>query len=63
MHLGMLLILKTLAGRRVLTRDNPRSELLCDVGYSGEGEHRFRREAERHSGAKVNSSRSEATLA
>ena len=32
-------------------------------GYSGEGEHRFRREAERHSGAKVNSSRSEATLA
>src|ERR1700677_2165274 len=31
--------------------------------YSGEGEHRFRREAERHSGAKVNSSRSEATLA
>jgi DNA-binding MarR family transcriptional regulator len=33
------------------------------TGYSGEGEHRFRREAERHSGAKVNSSRSEATLA
>ena len=32
-------------------------------GYLGEGEHRFRREAERHSGAKVNSSRSEATLA
>ena len=32
-------------------------------GYSGEGEHRFRREGERHSGAKVNSSRSEATLA
>jgi len=32
------------------------------LGYSGEGEHRFRREAERHSGAKVNSSRSEATL-
>ena len=32
------------------------------IGYSGEGEHRFRREAERHSGAKVNSSRSEATL-
>jgi len=31
-------------------------------GYSGEGEHRFRREAERRSGAKVNSSRSEATL-
>src|SRR5258708_18421627 len=31
--------------------------------YSGEGEHRFRREAERHSGAKVNSSRSVATLA
>src|SRR5271165_1657546 len=33
---------------------------LC--GYSGESEHRFRREAERHSGAKVNSSRSAATL-
>ena len=32
-------------------------------GYSGEGERRFRREAERRSGAKVNSSRSEATLA
>ena len=32
-------------------------------GYSGEGEHRFRKEAERRSGAKVNSSRSEATLA
>jgi hypothetical protein len=32
-------------------------------GYSGEGEHRIRREDERHSGAKVNSSRSEATLA
>src|SRR5260370_4140367 len=31
-------------------------------GYSGEGEHRFRREAERRSGVKVNSSRSEATL-
>ena len=31
-------------------------------GYSGEGEHRFRKEAERRSGAKVNSSRSEATL-
>jgi hypothetical protein len=30
------------------------------VGYSAEGEHRFRREAERRSGAKVNSSRSEA---
>jgi DNA invertase Pin-like site-specific DNA recombinase len=34
-----------------------------EVGYSGEGEQRFRREAERHSGAKVNSSRSVATLA
>jgi hypothetical protein len=34
-----------------------------DRGYSGEGERRFRREAERRSGAKVNSSRSEATLA
>jgi hypothetical protein len=33
------------------------------LGYSGEGEHRFRREAERRSGAKANSSRSEATLA
>jgi len=33
------------------------------VGYSGEGEHRFRKKAERRSGAKVNSSRSEATLA
>ncbi len=33
------------------------------AGYSGEGEHRFRREAERRSGTKVNSSRSEATLA
>jgi hypothetical protein len=32
-------------------------------GDSGEGEHRFRREAERRSGAKANSSRSEATLA
>jgi hypothetical protein len=32
-------------------------------GYSGEGEHRFRREGEHHSGVKVNSSRSEATLA
>jgi hypothetical protein len=35
----------------------------CTAGYSGEGEHRFRRETERRSGAKVNSSRSEATLA
>ncbi len=34
-----------------------------EVGYSGEGERCFRREAERHSGVKVNSSRSEATLA
>jgi hypothetical protein len=33
------------------------------IGYSGEGEHRFRRQAERRSGVKVNSSRSEATLA
>src|ERR1019366_8689534 len=32
------------------------------TGYSGKGEHRFRREAERRSGVKVNSSRSEATL-
>jgi hypothetical protein len=37
--------------------------LLSATGYSGEGEHRFRREAERHCGAKVNSSRSVATLA
>jgi len=36
---------------------------LLKVGYSGEGERLFRREAERRSGAKVNSSRSEATLA
>jgi len=33
------------------------------IGYSGEGEHRFQKEAERRSGAKLNSSRSEATLA
>ena len=33
------------------------------IGYSGEGEHRFRKEAERRSGAKANISRSEATLA
>jgi hypothetical protein len=33
------------------------------LAYSGKGEHRFRREAEGCSGAKVNSSRSEATLA
>jgi hypothetical protein len=33
-----------------------------DFGYSGESEHRFQREAERHSGVKVNSSRSEAPL-
>jgi hypothetical protein len=38
-------------------------DVPSNFGYSGEGEHRFRREAERHSGAKVNSSRSEATLA
>jgi hypothetical protein len=37
--------------------------LILFTGYSGEGEHRFRREGERHSGVKVNSSRSEATLA
>jgi len=37
--------------------------LRSRIGYSGEGEHRFRKEAERRSGAKVNSSRSEATLA
>ena len=41
-------------------KPNPTSA-IC--GHSGEGEHRFRREAERRSGAKVNSSRSEATLA
>jgi hypothetical protein len=33
------------------------------TGYSGEGERLFRREAERRSGRKLNSSRSEATLA
>jgi hypothetical protein len=38
------------------------ARLMATSGYSGEGEHRFRKEAERHSGAKVNSSRSEATL-
>ena len=32
------------------------------LGYSGEGERSFRWQAERRSGAKVNSSRSEATL-
>ena len=36
--------------------------VLLENGYSGEGEHRFRREDERHSGVKVNNSRSEATL-
>ena len=36
---------------------------LWKSGYSGEGKHRFRRQAERRSGVKVNSSRSEATLA
>jgi hypothetical protein len=37
--------------------------VVLKIGYSGEGERLFRREAERHSGVKVNSSRSEATLA
>jgi hypothetical protein len=38
--------------------------LVRDIrGYSGEGERLFRREAERRSGRKLNSSRSEATLA
>jgi hypothetical protein len=36
---------------------------VVSIGYSGEGEHQFRKEAERRSGPKVNSSRSEATLA
>ena len=40
-----------------------RCSAISVYGYSGEGEHRFRKEAERRSGAKVNSSRSEATLA
>ena len=31
-------------------------------GYSGEAEHRFRWQAERHSGAKVNSNRSAALV-
>jgi len=38
-------------------------ETILAIGYSGESEHRFRSEAERRSGTKVNSSRSEATLA
>jgi hypothetical protein len=42
--------------------DTKKKENKTPAGSSGEGEHRFRREAERHSGAKVNSSRSEATL-
>ena len=40
-----------------------KASLASPTGYSGEGEHRFRRQAERRSGMKVNSSRSEATLA
>ena len=47
------------AGRRVVAP----AAIFTASGYSGEGEHRIRREDERHSGAKVNSSRSEATLA
>jgi len=39
-------------------------DVVLDIGgYSGEGERRFRREPEQRSRAKVNSSRSEATLA
>jgi hypothetical protein len=48
--------LRSPAGRAIYDRRKT-------IGYSGEGERRFRREAERRSGAKVNSSRSEATLA
>jgi len=47
----------------ILRRGSASVELDVTTGYSGEGERRFRREAERRSGAKVNSSRSEATLA
>jgi hypothetical protein len=37
-------------------------QVHTNTGYSGEGERWFRREGEQHSGAKVNSSRSVATL-
>ena len=47
----------------VISADEVKIYKSSPRGYSGEGEHRFRREAERHSGAKVNSSRSVATLA
>jgi hypothetical protein len=47
-----------------ITCEKNGAKLCCEVkaitGHSGEGEHRFRREAERRSGARVNSSRSEA---
>ena len=36
-----------------------KQSILYSFGYSGEGEHRFRKEAERRSAAKVNSSRNE----
>ena len=49
-------------GESGLSRILLSARLMATSGYSGEGEHRFRKEAERHSGAKVNSSRSEATL-
>ena len=65
MKLAMLL--EEIAGKHRCATSKPRSErqlaLAQAGGYSGEGEHRFRRQAERRSGVKVNSSRSEATLA
>ena len=49
-----------------MARRSPKKAALTldalPTGYSGEGERPFRWQAERHSGAKVNSSRSEATL-
>jgi hypothetical protein len=62
--IGLVLLATNKAGRdgAVVARFSE-SYIGLPIGYSGEGEHRFRREAERHSGAKVNSSRSEATLA
>jgi len=48
----------------LVATNKPQGCLRClPIGYSGEGERSFQWQAERHSGAKVNSSRSEATLA
>jgi NAD(P)-dependent dehydrogenase (short-subunit alcohol dehydrogenase family) len=55
---GHLIQISSIGGRV-----GPPGRAAYAAGYSGEGEHRFRKEAERRSGAKVNSSRSEATLA